>query len=125
MYVSRFANLLVFFIILPSCAIESSIPSGEATPSIGVERAVTISQVITSGTGHSVTCLVNEALVDPSITVDLFLEFEGSEVQRTTMSNQENFTFNEYNPPTDGNILCVVVYSGAEFESAEAFLARQ
>ena len=102
---------------LSGCGVDSSIPSGVQSSPSENQRAVIISRVVQTGTGSVVTCELNEAIVDLDMTVPLFLEYEGTEIQRVNLTNQAEFTFNEYNPPTTGNIVCVVEFADAEFES--------
>lgn len=103
-------------LLIAGCGIESTIPTGTAPPS-ETERAVTISSVVVSGTGSTVTCELNAAIVSPDVTIPLFLEFENNEVQRVNLVNQSTYTFNEYNPPANGMVKCVVEFANAEFES--------
>lgn len=113
----RVCVLLTFFALLASgCGIESTVPATSTEPST-TERAVMIQSVSVSGTGSTVTCILNDALVGPGVEIPIFLEFEGDEIQRVTIENQSTYTFSEYNPPTDGNIMCVVEFANAEFES--------
>ena len=109
---------------LAGCGIESTIPSQSDTGPSESQRAVAISQVVQTGTGSIITCELNSAIVDPDTTIPLFLEYEGVEIQRIDLTNQTEFTFNEYNPPADGEILCVVEYADAEFESLSRSLSH-
>ncbi len=108
---------------LCGCGIESSVPS-DAAPSSEVERAVFITNIQKTATGSIVTCQLNESLVSPGVQVPIFLEFDGVEIQRTTLENQADFVFAEYNPPSHGTIVCVVEFAEAEFESESDTLLR-
>ncbi len=114
----RFLRILALFSLLlqARCGIETSVPSGD-TNSVIAERAVVISEVYETGTGNIVTCELNSVLVSPGLEIPLFLEYQGEEVQRTTLENETSFTFDEYNPPETGNVVCVVEFASAEFES--------
>ena len=102
--------------MLSSCGIESSITATTDQPS-QAERAVFITNIEVSATGSTVTCELNDALVSPDVEIPLFLEYEGNMIQQITLINEASFTFNEYNPPAGGNIVCVVEFANAEFES--------
>lgn len=109
-------SLTALFSAVSGCGIETAI-EGDVEPSYETERAVFISKIEVSPSGSTVTCTLNTALISPDVTVPLFLEYRGSEVERTVLTNQSSYTFAEFNPPTDGNIVCVVEFADAEFES--------
>jgi hypothetical protein len=110
---------------LAACGIESEIPSdSRSTPTTVTERAVFITSSVKTATGTIVTCELNEVLVSSDLMVPLFLEYEGTEIERTHMTNESTFTFAEFNPPADGHIVCVVELADAEFESENYFLER-
>ncbi len=112
------------FSYLSGCGVKSSIPSGSADPTSESERAVAIVQSVKTATGTVITCELNESLVSPSINISIFLEYEGTEIERSTLNNEATFTFAEYNPPADGEIVCVVEFADAEFESEALWLVK-
>lgn len=118
----RIFVLLLLSSLFAACGIDSSIPSD--APVQEAERAVAITSIQVSATGSTVTCVLNDAIVNPGVSVPLFLEFNGTIVETTTLTNQDTFTFNEYNPTADGTIVCVVEFADAEFESETSPLIR-
>ncbi len=123
MRVNTYLYSLLGALILCSCGIESTVPS-DAAPSSEAERAVFITNVTVTASGSIVTCELNDALISPGVQVPIFLEYQGTEIERTMLENEADFTFAEYNPPTDGDIVCVVEFADAEFESEAQTLQR-
>lgn len=115
--------IILFSLLLCSCGIESNVPSSSTEPS-QAERAVFITRIVTSASGSTITCELNDALVSPEVEIPLFLEYEGTMIQQTTLMNQAEFTFNEYNPPSVGNVVCVVEFANAEFESTPSTISN-
>lgn len=114
----RVCKFLISLVLLTGCGLESSIPvEGGGTGDSQFERAVEIFSISATATGKLITCQLNPSIVSPTKAVEVFLEFEGTEVERMTLTNESFYTFSEYDPPRSGNIMCVAVYANAEFES--------
>ena len=113
----------------PASASEGSSPDGNAgdpdNPDNSVGSAVYIREVNTNHMGTIVHCRLNPDLpFDSSIPV--FIEFEGIRVETKAFpSVNANVPFARFNPPYDGNIVCVIEYVGAEFESEPIFIESQ
>lgn len=110
-------------LLASGCGLESTMPSDQAS-SPSRERAVFIASIEETPSGSVVTCELNEVLVSETMEVPLFLEFEGTMVERVVLANQKLFSFQAYRPPADGSIVCVVELADAEFESEEGWLNR-
>lgn len=119
----RVSVLSLFCFFMVGCGVESQIPSMQDT-SPSSERAVAISKIEITHEGSIVTCDINDALVSESMEIPLFLEYEGTMIERVILENQNSYTFEAYSPPVDGSIVCVVELANAEFESEEAWLTR-
>ncbi len=63
------------------------------------------------------TCELNEALVMPGLRVPVFIEFDGVMIERVDLENQSSHTFNQFTPAYTANLVCVVEYASAQFES--------
>ena len=122
------------FLLLSSCGVESEISSqsdknGDGVDDnieIVVEEGVTIREVVTNHKGTKVQCRLNDLIKDLQEEVQVFIEFEGVEIERGVFKNAKapvNFDF--YNPPVPGNLLCVIEFAGAEFESSPHPIAPQ
>lgn len=123
---------LCFFIFMTACGMPTEISetisdgSGDGKDIPVVEDAVFIREVVTNHKGTKVQCRLNPLLVDLEEIFPVFIEFDGVEIERSVFKNEKapvNFSF--YNPSIAGNLICVVEFADAEFESSPLYIEPQ
>ena len=110
------------------CGIEAESPEslssgGDAGDDVTViSRAVYIEEVNSNVMGTKVLCRLHEDFpFGEPITV--FIEFEGTPIETKSFpSANATVPFDRYRPAIDGEIFCVIEFSGAQFESEPLFI---
>ncbi len=121
---------ILYCFLFTGCGLSTEISDSSSDDSSGdettIERAVDIIEVNTNSTGTIVHCDLNDIFKDIDEDIPVFIEFDGVEIQRKVFpSGSARVPFQRYNPPEDGNIVCVIVYADAEFESEPLYIEAQ
>ncbi len=112
-------------LLLCGCGLEQEVAT-DVIPSGGdasLEDAVFIRKISENDKGVRTQCRLNPILISDTDDIVVFIEFEGEEIQRSRFINSKapiNFAF--FNPDAAGNLICVIQYANAEFESAPLWI---
>ena len=117
-------------LVFAGCKIQNKMESNssvidENDPDLGprVEDAVYITEVASTPAGSVVQCRLNPILVDVPEDIPVFIEFEGVEIERKVFRNEKQpITFAPFEAPFAGELICVVEFVDAEFESQPLFI---
>ena len=116
---------------LAACGLQTEVESSAVDPNDlpdgpSVEDAVFISQISVTPQGIQVLCRLNDILHDLNEDIPVFIEFEGQVIESKVFQNgKATVPFKHYNPPQDGNLICVIQFADAEFESQPLFIQTQ
>lgn len=121
-------QVYVFFLLLSGCGIESTIPENLNLPSepdvqTG-DQIVNVSNLDYDIGGVEVSCNINGDLLSPSLAIEVFIEFDGVEIERVSQTNVSQYVFTRFTPAASGELRCVVEYASAEFESSISWIDK-
>ena len=124
------SSLIILFLTLSACGITKRDAPLKVKPDkddpLSSERAVFIEEVYTDSSGSEILCRLNSELVGIGRDIPVFIEFEGTKVETKIFPNShDTVPFSRYKPPHEGELVCVIDFSGTEFDSESLTIRAQ